>query len=150
MGFPAVGHALAAALLIAGAPGGRPAQAEVAGLAGTWRCVSGDADGHRAPDAAAAKMRLVLRPDGTYRNDTGDGNASEGTFVVHRGPGAWMIDLKCRTGPLPGKTLFCIYERKGDELRLCHALFGTDRPTEFTSGAGSRHVLMAFRREAAK
>ena len=57
------------------------------------------------------------------------------------------ITLRC---PLPGQTLYCIYERKGDELRLCYALFGTDRPTEFTSGPGSRHILMTYRRTGDK
>ena len=61
-----------------------------------------------------------------------------------------MIDLKCRTGPIPRKTLFCIYELKGDDLRLCYALFGTDRPTEFTSGTGTRHILMLYKRESAR
>ena len=67
-------------------------------------------------DAAIAKVRLILRANGTYRSETGDRNTSEGSFSLREAPEAWMINLKCQTGPLPGKTLFCIYERKGDEL----------------------------------
>jgi uncharacterized protein (TIGR03067 family) len=150
MMFLAVGSAWAAVLLTAGAPNDLPVNAQMANLAGAWRCVYGEADGHQAADAALAQMKLILRADGTYRNETGDSNTSEGTFAVYPGPETWMMDLKCKKGPQAGKTLYCIYERKGDELRLCYALFGTDRPTEFTSGPGVRHILTVYKRDAAK
>jgi hypothetical protein len=38
----------------------------------------------------------------------------------------------------------CIYERDGDELKVCFAAFGTDRPTQFTAGPVSGHVLTAY------
>src|SRR5262245_27294611 len=115
-----------ATVMVGNSPKDDGVRTEVAGLVGSWQCVSGDADGHRAPDTAIAKMKLDFRADGTYRCDTGDSNTSEGTFTVYRGPEAWTINLTCRTGPLPGKTLFCIYQRTGGDLRLCYALFGTD------------------------
>lgn len=148
MGCLSLAMALTAALMVGGSPKDGGVKAEGAGLVGTWQCLSGDADGHRALDTSIARMKLHFRADGTYCCETGDSSRSEGTYTVHPGPEAWMLNLKCRTGPLPGKTLFCIYERKGDELRLCYALFGTDRPTEFTSGAGTRHILMVYRRES--
>ena len=39
-----------------------------------------------------------------------------------------------------------IYELKGDDLKLCYVTFGTDRPTEFTAGPGSRHILTTYKR----
>lgn len=44
-------------------------------------------------------------------------------------------------------TLRCIYELKGDTLRICSAQTSADvRPTDFTVGPGSNRVYVVYRR----
>jgi uncharacterized protein (TIGR03067 family) len=44
-------------------------------------------------------------------------------------------------------TLRCIYELKGDTLRICSAQTSADvRPTDFTAGPGSKRVYVVYRR----
>jgi uncharacterized protein (TIGR03067 family) len=87
-----------------------------------------------------------------------------GTFVLGKEPMA--LDLTS-TQPPPGSrrtrrkagdrapagfpdqygTLRCIYELKGDTLRICLAQTSADvRPTDFTAGPGSNRVYVVYRR----
>jgi uncharacterized protein (TIGR03067 family) len=45
-----------------------------------------------------------------------------------------------------GRTTLAIYEVVGDELRVCSAEPGKDRPTEFSSTAANGWVLATFKR----
>jgi uncharacterized protein (TIGR03067 family) len=59
------------------------------------------------------------------------------------------IDCFMLSGPNRGTTYLGIYEFVGDQLRLCYALAGRPRPTEFSSQPGSGHYLAAFQRVTA-
>ena len=56
------------------------------------------------------------------------------------------LDVTPEDGPEKGKTVPCIYEIKGDELRVCTAEAGTGRPTEFSAKEGSGWTLLTFKR----
>jgi uncharacterized protein (TIGR03067 family) len=121
-------------------------KSDAAKLVGTWQLVWAEQNGSRAPEAWMEKRVLVLTADGHFIMRTGEPEDNEGDFVLdtYRLPDA--IDLRTYKGPFRGKTVFAIYEHTGGELTVCFPVLGTDRPTEFTSGPGSMHVLMKYRR----
>src|SRR5262249_20316159 len=100
MGFPTLMAAVATVLLTAGPPREGTVKGEVAGLAGTWKCTSGDADGYRAPAATVARTRLIIRADGTYCNQEDGKTTCSGIYTVHKGPEAWAINFHCHEGRL--------------------------------------------------
>jgi uncharacterized protein (TIGR03067 family) len=141
---------LFAASLLAAAAGG-PANDVMAGLAGTWQMTGCEQNGSRAPDEWVAKRRLAITAEGRFTATTDDvAETNSGEVVLHPGGTPPSLDLRTDRGPFAGKTVYCIYERDGDELKVCFACFGTDRPTTFTSGAGSGHVLTAYKRSRVK
>ena len=50
------------------------------------------------------------------------------------------------SGPYKDKPLLGIYELDGDSLKICYALPGKDRPTEFSSKEGSGWILTVHKR----
>ena len=68
-----------------------------------------------------------------------------GLVVLHLGGGPLGLDFKTDQGPFAGRTVFCVYERSGDDLKVCFAAFGTDRPTDFASGNGSVCAISSLR-----
>jgi uncharacterized protein (TIGR03067 family) len=137
-------------VFLAAAAVGDPAKDEMAGLAGTWQMTACEQNGCRAPDEWVAKRRLTVA-DGHFTATTdGEAETNSGEVVLHSGVTPPALDLRTDRGPFAGKTVYCIYERDGDELKVCFAAFGTDRPTAFTAGPGSGHVLTAYKRTKAK
>ncbi len=47
-----------------------------------------------------------------------------------------------------GDEIPAIYEAGADTLKVCYALNGAARPTEFKSAEGSDHVLAVYKRKA--
>jgi uncharacterized protein (TIGR03067 family) len=108
-------------------------------------------NGSKAPPEWAARRRLTVAADGHFSATTdGEGEPNAGEIVLHLGETPHGLDLRTDRGPFAGKTVYCIYERDGDELKVCFAAFGTDRPTAFTSGPGSGHVLTVYKRAKGK
>jgi uncharacterized protein (TIGR03067 family) len=69
---------------------------------------------------------------------------STATFKVDTAKTPHTIDMCPQDGLEKGKVSLGIYEVKSDELRLCHAAPGLDRPTEFSSG--EHRSVMVFKR----
>jgi uncharacterized protein (TIGR03067 family) len=70
---------------------------------------------------------------GTWSLDT-SGNPRGMTIIGTKGPNA-------------GRTFPCIYEIDGDTLRICYALSGAERPTEFKTTAGANLYLVIYNRK---
>lgn len=112
---------------------------------GTWRFASLKIEGQDFPEAAFKNARLVLKDHKhTYTNG---GPPARGVYVVDPASKPKTIDVSFSDGPEKGKTLHGIYELEGDTYKLCIALGGKPRPTEFASKAGSGHVLEVLKRE---
>jgi uncharacterized protein (TIGR03067 family) len=115
-------------------------------LEGTWVVVSVTKDGKE--DDKAEGDKLVVKGK-TMTALTKEGKRrGAGTFTA--APKQHTIDFTYTEGPDKDKTQKGIYSLKGDELKVCMADPGKDRPKDLTAGKGSGNVLIVFKRAKAK
>jgi uncharacterized protein (TIGR03067 family) len=130
-------------LLLAAAPAKDDgAQQEMKKFEGTWVSQKVELDGQTLEDQAIVTMtgdKYVVK----VNNETRE----EGTFKLDPIKKPKAIDSSATAGPGEGKMLHGIYELKGDDLKICLAIAGKDRPTEFSAGSGSGHMLYVFKRD---
>ncbi len=112
-----------------------------AGLQGVWKVRSAILSGNKLPDEAIASTRftfrddqlLIVRPAGdqeTHSFRTRSGTIAELDF--------WKKDAK---------PVAAIYQLNGNELMICGSeSVGEARPTEFSSAANSRRILLTLER----
>src|SRR6266403_1385299 len=118
-------------------------------LSGTWNLASGVVDGKPVPEEVRKQTKLVTDRD-KFSLSTGaqTGTSEQGTFTIDPGKNPKTVDSVQGTGPDKGKTFLGIYEIIDDNhKRACWAPAGKPRPTEFTSTAGSGHILQVWERE---
>lgn len=70
----------------------------------------------------------------------------EGSFKIDSGITPHGIDIAFDMGENKDKTFLGIYSLQGDELRICLARPGSDRPQAFKSEKGSGRLLIVYRR----
>jgi uncharacterized protein (TIGR03067 family) len=118
---------------------------EMKRLSGTWERVSHTVDGKEAPAPGGKKFATTIA-DGKFSSKLGDEEVSAGTFTLDPTAKPPAIDIEYTLGPNKGKKFLAIYELKDDELRVCAAPAGKERPTELASKVGSGLSLGAFKR----
>jgi uncharacterized protein (TIGR03067 family) len=137
---------VAAALLMAAeGPKDDAAEKEYVRFEGTWRFVSVEVEGRSVPAKHLKSSRLVLK--GNQFTMTEGQATYRGTFKVDTAPKPKRIDVTFTEGPERGKTTGGIYELDGDTYKVCMALPGKNRPSQFASRPGSGHVLEILRRD---
>jgi uncharacterized protein (TIGR03067 family) len=57
------------------------------------------------------------------------------------------MDIIGTEGPNKGKTILAVYELSGDTLKVCYALEGPTRPTDFTTRGDAKRFLVTYQRE---
>jgi uncharacterized protein (TIGR03067 family) len=57
------------------------------------------------------------------------------------------MDMVITEGSMKGMVVECIYEVKGDELKMCARLGGNERPSKFESPEGTPIVLAVAKRQ---
>ena len=122
---------------------------ELKALAGTWRPISAENNGYKAPEEVLKGTRWTRDADGNWVMRRGD-EAVIGWVVkkidATKTPKA--IDIEVTVGPHKGVIYRGIYDLDGDTLRICFALPDrTQRPTEFSARKGSICALSEFKRE---
>lgn len=122
------------------------ADREWAQFAGTWQRISTLTDGTTTPAARARQFQLVLTRERTYKVHVSGKLITEGTAVLDVAKKPKTVDMTPTTGPGKGVPLLGIYELEGDTYRICYALAGKPRPTQFAAPAGSGHVLIVYQR----
>ena len=98
-------------------------------IEGSWTPVKAELGGKPMADAILKTISLKLT-DGKYEVIAG-GNPDKGTYTLDAAAKPKSMTVTGTDGPNKGKTFPCIYELKGDTLRICYDLSGTKRPTEF-------------------
>ncbi len=129
-------------LFVTAAPAQDDVKKELDRLKGKWTVVSVERDGK-----ALANFKDGVRTmDGEkYTLAPKTGAALMGTFKIDPGKKPKVMDMMPADGQYKGKTLLGIYELDGDTLKICFGEPGKDRPSEFTSTAGT--VLAIHKRQ---
>jgi uncharacterized protein (TIGR03067 family) len=117
-------------------------------LQGTWKVVSGEQDG-KAQDNARDFVMVFDKDSFTVKR--GDEVAVKGTFKLDPSKKPKTIDMTItedRKAQDKGKVARGIYELDKDTLKWCTAEpGGDDRPKEFVTKEGTRHMLITFQKE---
>jgi uncharacterized protein (TIGR03067 family) len=113
-------------------------------LEGTWVVVSFTDNGKENDKARGVQ---VLIRGKTVKADTKDGEL-KWTFTAD--PKKKTIDLTPAVGPNQDETSKGTYSVKGDELKICLAQPGADRPKDLTSKKDSGQTLIVLKRAKAK
>ena len=130
----------AGALAAADAPEGKK---DLERMQGDWACDSYVVDGTQLPADDAQGYFRTIQGD-TYTVSRYNRVLGKGTIRLDAAQTPKAIDA------LPAgrdKPLLGIYEFDGEKMKLCFASPGKDRPTAFTSEAGSGHTQTVWVRE---
>ena len=115
-------------------------------IEGTWRIVALVVDGAAAKQEDAMKLTIVNGSDGTWSLRSDDREISKGTSTFDPTQTPKTIDFTPTVGETNGKQHLGIYEIGAETRRLCFAPPGKQRPSEFSSAAGSEQILVVFER----
>jgi uncharacterized protein (TIGR03067 family) len=141
---------LVGATLMAGSEARQTAvEKDLKRLEGTWEAVGAVVDGVKQGPRKGKGHRLVIRAD-SYTLEASGKPFAKGTLKVDPSKKPPALDLIPSEGDTEGKTIPCIYEIKGDELRVCVGRIEQARPSEFDAKEGSKHMLNIYRRLPAK
>jgi uncharacterized protein (TIGR03067 family) len=138
--------AIAALVLVGVGAAQDAAKKEMAQLEGEWSMVSGEADGFQLTQDLVKSAKRVSKQGETTITFGGQVNF-KARFTVDQTKKPKTIDYVMTEGPTKGKTHLGIYELDGDTAKFCFAAPGKDRPTEFTSKAGSQQTLSVWKRD---
>ncbi len=114
-------------------------------LNGTWKPLEAELGGVKLPEAVIANWRLELA-NGKYTLK-GAESPDSGTYSVDASKKPATMDIAGTEGPNKGKTFPCIYELKGDTLRVCYDLSGKKRPTEFKTAKDTKLYLVTYQKD---
>ena len=135
--------------LAAPAPKDAPKKAAPSPIIGDWVCVDLVAGGRMITPAEmnqVGPMGNEFTADGKHRGRFG-AETTEGTFTTD--PSKDPAELNCVSAK-NGRSAAGIYRVEKDTLTLCFTEGGVVRPTKFESPAGTRIMLMTFRRVVKK
>jgi uncharacterized protein (TIGR03067 family) len=131
---------LAVGLLVAAEAPKDDAKSDLKKMEGSWKLAAGETDGDKIPEDGLKNSSLKIKGE-KYDAKLGD-STHEGKLTLDATKKPKTMDATDGDNTVKG-----IYELKGDELKICIAPPGQDRPTEFASKAGSGHILMVWKRE---
>ena len=119
--------AVAVALsLVAGACAQDGASQKAQPLRGEWKLVSTQDEKHTDP--GCGRSRMIVQVDGRVVFQMAGRTMNQGALTFGTADKLKSLDLK-----LPdGQTLLGVYEEKGDDLVICFAEAGKDRPAATT------------------
>ncbi len=110
---------------------------------GIWLMVRAELDGEVAPDLVVAKSQIEFAA-GRYEVRFAGEAADRGTFALGATGEHGTIALQVLDGPNRGRAIPCIFQRRGDRLRVCYGLDGVS-PEDFSTGQGRQRYLVTYR-----
>jgi uncharacterized protein (TIGR03067 family) len=114
-------------------------------IQGDWRPVKAELGGQPMADEVLKTISLKIG-EGTYEVHVGN-SPDKGTVTVDSSTTPKSMAITGTEGPNKGKTFPCIYELKGDALRICYDLSGAKRPAEFKTVVGTKLYLVTYARK---
>ena len=114
-------------------------------IQGSWTPVKAELGGQPMADEVLKTISLKMT-DGKYEVIAG-GHPDNGTYTLDTSTKPKSMTVTGTDGPNKGKTFPCIYELKGDTLRICYDLSGTKRPAEFKSVVGTKLYFVTYNRK---
>lgn len=111
---------------------------------GRWKLLRAEQGGEAAPDLVINRTTLVLSA-GRYAIWFAGEEMDVGSFETGGVTGALTLLLRGSRGPNAGRTIPCIYQLRGDRLRICYGFDGT-APTEFATAAQDQRYLATYQR----
>jgi len=116
-------------------------------LQGTWSVVSMEVAGEKAPDQVISGSKLTFTGD-KVSFKFGPMQPEESTYTIDAGKSPKTIIINPPKGKEKEKAMQGIYTFDGDNtLKICGAEMGDPRPTDFTTKAGSKNVLITLKRD---
>lgn len=116
-------------------------------MAGTWRVISLDANGSLNDSEDVRKIMITNEPNGDWTLLVDGNTIAKGTSAIDEATTPKTVDLtitESSDGNNVGRTYEGIYELGTDTRRVCLAMDGGERPTQFFSAAASGHVLVTY------
>lgn len=114
-------------------------------MEGTWRIEAAEAGGQPVGSDDLSAVVVKIMGD-RYELTTRDG-MDAGTITLDETQKPKTMDSTDTEGLDVGKVIRAIYEVAGDTMRVCYALDGSGRPTEFATKEGSPWLLVTYKRE---
>src|SRR5262245_26427939 len=115
-------------------------------LKGTWVVVAHENDGKPEPVSKTKPGQVVITND-TVTISVKD-KLEGSNYKVDATNRPHQIDMTCASGKDKGKTVKGIYELNGDELKICFAQPGDERPAAFSTRPGSHQMCCVLKRAA--
>ncbi|MEW6304295.1 MAG: family 16 glycoside hydrolase [Verrucomicrobiota bacterium] len=119
---------------------GGSAKADLEAIQGAWTPTQLIGNGEAAAEETLSAIKLDVKGN-SYFVRSGD-DEDGGTFEVLDGSTPRHMNVTTRKGDF----VPAIYELSGDTMRVCYAVNGAARPTEFKSAEGTDHVLAVYKR----
>ena len=116
-------------------------------LQGVWVAQSMEVDGKAVPVDVAKRLRFTFKGDKLFlKGNFKDDREEECPYKIDPKQSPKHLDF---SPPKEKSPILGIYEVKGDELKVClrHAASSDGRPTEFTTKADSKLMLIVFKKQ---
>jgi uncharacterized protein (TIGR03067 family) len=114
-------------------------------LDGTWQLVRAEHGGEEAPELVVQRTRLLLA-SGSYAVEFDGETVDRGSFEMGGVAGAYTLLLRGLDGPNAGRMIPCLFQLRGNLLRVCYGFDGL-APTEFSTDTKNHRYLATYRRE---
>lgn len=112
-------------------------------LDGLWQLTHATHEGEQAPELVIERTLLALHGS-TYEIRFAEQVADCGALAFDPDQANGFV-LTSASGHNAGRVIPCLFQRKGDLLRVCFGFAGV-RPTEFTAAIGSGRYLATYRK----
>ena len=114
---------------------------------GTWRMNSKEVDGKKFSEEEIKDIIATTDGSGRVSVRRRDKVIGGGTVKLDPTTKPKTVEITFTEGEHKGKTVLGIYEIEGDAFRVCVARAGDERPTDFSTKAGSGRTLIVYKRE---
>lgn len=122
---------------------------ELKRLDGVWIMIAGEKDGQKLPEENIKQSKITWKgKDVTVETPHQSKEPIKATMLkIDPTKKPREMDWTRANGPDAGKPMLAIYEFLGDdEYRIIFAPAGKDRPKEFSTKAGSGHMMHTWKR----